>query len=90
MAAEIEVGAEPIALEGAVVAIIQGGEGESVIVEQAGKRKRRHKLAQQPVRHSLWEQDSLEAQNEVLAGHLEGEVRALKQRKAVYDEASVY
>ena len=69
------------------MAVIQGGEGEGADVEQAGKRKRRHKLAPQPVRHSLWEQDSLEAQNEVLAGHLEGEVRALKQRKAVYDEA---
>ena len=55
-------------------------------MEQAGKRKRRHKLAQQRVRHSLWEQNSLEAQNEVLAGHLEGEVRAMKQRKADYDE----
>ena len=86
-AAEIEVDIEPIALEGAVVAVIQGGEGESAAVEQAGKRKRRHELAQQPVRHSLWEQDSLEAQNEVLSGHLEGEVRALKQRKADYDEA---
>ena len=29
----------------------------------------------------------MEAQNEVLAGLLEGEVRALKQRKADYDEA---
>ena len=38
------------------------------------------------MRHSLWEQDSLEALNEVLAGCLEGEVRALKQRKADYDE----
>ena len=43
-------------------------------------------VAQQPVRHSLWEQDSLEALNEVLAGCLEGEVRALKQRRADYDE----
>ena len=39
------------------------------------------------MRHSLWEQDSPEAQNEVLSGHLEGEVSALKQRKADYDEA---
>ena len=85
-AAEIEAGTEPIALEGAVVAVIQGGEGEGAAGERAGKRKRRHKLAQQPVRHSLWEQDSLEALNEVLAGCLEGEVRALKQRKADYDE----
>ena len=29
----------------------------------------------------------MEAHNEVLFGHLEGEVRALKQRKADYDEA---
>ena len=85
-AAVTEVGTEPIALEGAVVAVVQGGEGGGAEGEQAGKRKRRHKLAQQPVRHSLWEQDSLEALNEVLAGCLEGEVRALKQRKADYDE----
>ena len=85
-AAEIEVDTGPIALEGAVVAVIQGGEEESAAVELAGKRKRRNELAQQPVRHSLREQDSLEALNEVLSGHLEGEVRALKQRKAVYDE----
>jgi hypothetical protein len=70
-----------------VVAVVQGGEGEGAAGERAGKRKRRHKLAQQPVRHSLWEQDSLEALNEVLAGRLEGEVRALKRRKAEYDEA---
>ena len=75
-----------------MVAVIQGGEDESAVVEQAGKRKRRSELAQQPVRHSLqpvrhslWEQDSLEALNEVLSGHLEGEVSALKQRKADYD-----
>ena len=53
----------------------------------AGKRKRGDELTQRPVRHSLWEQDSLEAQNEVLSGLLEGEVRALRRRKAVYDEA---
>jgi hypothetical protein len=86
-ATEIEVGTEPIALEGAVVAVIQGGEGEGAAGEQAGMRKRRHKLAQQPVRHSLWDLDSLEAQNEVLAGLLEVEVRALRRRKAEYDEA---
>ena len=52
-----------------------------------GKRKRRHELAQQPVWHSLWEQDSLEALSEVLSGSLEGEVRALKWRKADHDRA---
>ena len=80
---------EPIALEGAVVSVIHRGEEESAAVELAGKRKRKRKneLAQQPVRHSLWEQDSPEAQNEVLSGHLEGEVIAMKQRKADYDEA---
>ena len=51
--AEVEVDIEPIALEGAVVAVIQGGEEESAAVEQAGKRKRRKELTQQPVRHSL-------------------------------------
>jgi hypothetical protein len=35
----------------------------------------------------IWELDSLEAQNEVLAGLLEGEVRALRRRKAEYEEA---
>ena len=67
--------------------VIQGGEAKGAAGEQAGKRKRRHTLTQQPVRHSLWETDSLEAQNEVLAGLLEGEVRALRRRKAEYDEA---
>ena len=43
-------------------------------------------LAHQPVRHSLWEQDSLEAHNEVLFGCLDGEVEALQMREAVYDE----
>ena len=54
--------------------------------ELIGKRKRKNELAQQPVRHLLWEQGSLEAHDEVLFGHLEGEVRASKQRKANYDE----
>ena len=63
-ATEIEVSTEPIALEGAVVAVLQGGEGEGAAGERAGKRKREDELTQQPVRHSLWEQDSLEAQAE--------------------------
>ena len=48
-------------------------------------RQQERELASQPVRHSLWEQDSLEALNEVL-GSLDGEVEALQQRKAEYDE----
>ena len=68
--AELEVGSEPLALEGAV----------------AGKRKREDDLIQEPVRHSLWQQGSLEACNEWLFGYLDGEVEALPQRKAVYDE----
>ena len=84
---ELEVGKEPSAQEDAVVVATLGGEVEGVNRRLAGKRKRRHELAQQPVRHSLWEQDSLEALNEVLSGSLEGEVRALKRRKADYDEA---
>ena len=44
-------------------------------------------LAHQHVRHSLWEQDSLEAHNELLFGCLDDEVEALQQRKAHYDEA---
>ena len=51
-----------------------------------GKRKRGDELAHQPVRHSLWGQDSLEAHNEVQFGCLGGEVEALQQREAVYDE----
>ena len=43
-------------------------------------------LAHPTVRHSLWEQDSLEAYNELLFGNFDGEVEALQQRKAVYDE----
>ena len=52
----------------------------------SGKRKRGDELARQTVRHSLWEQASLEAHNEVRFGCLDGEVEALQQRKAVYDE----
>ena len=37
------------------------------------------------MRHSLWEQGSLEACNERLFGYLDSEVEALQQRKAVYD-----
>ena len=59
---------------------------EGAAGELAGKRKRGNELAHQPVRHSLWEQDSLEAHNELLFGCLDGEVGALQQRKAVYDE----
>jgi hypothetical protein len=64
-----------------------GGEGESAVVEQAGNGKGRHEQAGQPVKHSLWEQESLEALNEVLPGLLEDEVRALRQNRADYDEA---
>ena len=35
----------------------------------SGKRKREEVLDDQPVRHSLWEQGSLEAYNEVLFGY---------------------
>ena len=38
-ATEIEVGAGPIAPKGAVVAVIQAGEGEGATGEQAGMRK---------------------------------------------------
>jgi hypothetical protein len=54
--------------------------------QMTGKRKRGEELAHQPVRHSLWEQDSLEAFNELLFGSLDGEVEALRKRRAVYDE----
>ena len=64
-----------------------GGEGEGAVVEQAGNGKGRHRQAEQPVKHSLWEQESLEALNEVLSGLLEDEVRALRQNRADYDEA---
>ena len=48
----------------------------------SGKRKRGEEMASQVVRHSLWEQDSLEAYNELLFGHLDPEVEALQQRKS--------
>ena len=44
-------------------------------------------LSQQPVRHSLWEQTSLEAYNDLLFGCLDPEVAALQQDTAEYDEA---
>ena len=63
-----------------VVADLRGGR---VLV---GKRKREGELDSRPVRHSLWEQGSLEAYNEVLFGNLDADVEALQQRKAMYDE----
>ena len=39
------------------------------------------------MRHSLWEQDSLEAHNELLFGCLDEETDALQQYRAQYDEA---
>jgi len=83
---ELEVGREPPALEDAVVVATLGGEVEGASRRLAGKRKREDELTQQPARHSLWEQDSLEACNEWLFGYLDGEVEVLQQRKAVYDE----
>ena len=53
--AELEVGIEPLALEGAVVVATQGGEEGGAAGELAGKRKRGDELAHQPVRHSLWD-----------------------------------
>ena len=53
----------------------------------ASKRKRGEELAHQHVRHSLWEQVSLEAYNELLFSCLDEEVDALQQYKAQYDEA---
>ena len=85
--AVLEACIEPLALEGAVVVVLQGGEGEGAAGELAGKRRREDELAHQPVRHSLWEQDSLEAYSEVLFGCLDSEVGALRQRRAEYDEA---
>ena len=38
------------------------------------------------MRHSLWEQGAPEACNEWLLGYLDRDVRALKRRKADYDE----
>ena len=70
-----------------MVVATQGRGGEGVAGELAGKRKRGDELDHQPVRHSMWEQDSLEAYNEVLLGYLDSEVGALRQRKAEYDEA---
>ena len=78
--AELEVGSEPPTLEGAVVVTAQGGGVEGAASGLASKRKREEELACQPVRHSLWEQDSLEAHNEVLLGCLDGEVEDLQQR----------
>ena len=67
--------------------VSQGGEVEGADDEQTGKRERGDEPAHQPVRHSLWEQSSLGTYNELLFGCLDGEVAALQQRKAEYDEA---
>ena len=43
--------------------------------------------AHQPVRLSMWGQDSLEAYSEVLFGYFDNEVGAMRQREAEYGEA---
>ena len=55
--------------------------------QTTSKRRKGEELAHQYVRHSLWEQDSLEAHNELLFGCLDEEVEALQQCMAQYDEA---
>ena len=69
-----------------MVVVTLGGGEEGAARVLAGKRKREDELAYKPWRHSLWEQGSLEAYNELLFGCLGGEVEALQQRKAEYDE----
>jgi hypothetical protein len=51
-----------------------------------GKRRPEKELDGQPVRHSLWEQGTLEAYNELLFGNLDAEVEAVQQRRAEYGE----
>ena len=82
-----EVDIEPLPMGGAGEGGSQRGKVEGADCEQTGERGKVVEPAQQPVRHSLWEQSSLEAYNELLFGCLDGEVAALQQRKAEYDEA---
>jgi hypothetical protein len=48
-----------------------------------GRRRSGKELDGQPVRHSLWEQGTMEAYNELLFGNLDAEVEAMQQRRAV-------
>ena len=82
----LEVEREPSAPEDTVVVATPGGEVERASWRLASKRKREDELTQQPTRHSLWEQGSPEPHNEWMSGCLDGEVVALQQRKAEYDE----
>ena len=68
--AVLEVDIESLLVGGA-------GEGTSQRGEVEGAGGKGDEPAQQPVRHSLWEQGSLEAYNELLFGCLDGEVAAL-------------
>ena len=67
--------------------VSQGQKAEGAAGEQTGKRERGDELAHQPVRHSLWEQGSLEAYDELLFSCRDREVEALQRKRAVYDEA---
>ena len=71
---------EPLPMGDAGEGASQRDKVEGADCEQTGERGKVIEPAQQPVRHSLWEQSSLEAYNELL---LDGEVAALQQRKAV-------
>ena len=87
--AELEVGIGSLPMGGAGEEVPQGGEVEGADCEQTGEGKRGDEPAHQLVRHSLWEHSSLEAYNELPFGSTaaDGEVAALQQRKAEYDEA---
>ena len=81
------MGIGPLPMGGAGEGVPQGGEVGGADCAQTGEGERGDEPAHQPVRHSLWEQSSLEAYNELLFGCLDGEVAALQQKKAEYDEA---
>ena len=78
---------EPLPMGGADEGASQRGKVEGADCEQNGEGGKVFEPAQQPVRHSLWEQTLLEAYNELLFGCLDVEVTALQQDKAEYDEA---
>ena len=89
----LEASIEPLALEGGVVVVTQGGvvEGAAVEPNAAAGGKAQASLAPGlvPVVHQMWEAASVGAYNEVLGGELQPEVELLQGVEARWAEEPV-
>ena len=85
---ELEAGIEPLALEGGVVVVTQGGEvvGAAEEPTEAVGGGAQPGLTPTPVVHQMWEAPWVRAYNEVLGGELQPEVGLLQGAEAKWAE----